>query len=1058
MGRGARDRGLGARDAWSRFATQFRCHPLPIPPPPERERGPLYGRPTGTVRLSRRWIALGLAITPYAVLLAQPGAQKVSYGRDVAPILKTHCYSCHSGAGAAAGLDLTASKGLLKGGNSGLAIVAGKPDSSLLMQRILGKGGKPQMPMGLPPLSADEMQTIRDWIAQGAHADSTVYRHWAYVAPVRPKVPALKSSWVRNPIDAFVLAKMKEAGLHPSPEASKETLIRRVSLDLTGLPPTLAEIDAFLADKRPDAYERLVDRLMASPHYGERMAREWLDLSRYADTDGFEKDLNRVAWKYRDWVIDAYNQNMSYRDFVIDQIAGDMLPNATLDDKIATGFERNTMMNLEGGVDQAEAHFEVIRDRVDTTATVFLGSTLQCAKCHDHKYDPFTQRDYYKMAAFFSNTMMHPYGDAGVGEQKWFEGSIPAPSPSQAAELARLQAEIKVLEGEVDKVDPAVYAQWQKDAAEPPTFVTPKPSSVASANGATLTVQEDGAILASGKSPDTDTYTITLPASSSAVYGFRIEALPDESLPSKGPGRAGNGNFVLNGVSAGYREPPRPIRTEPGPSDTSTVRPVFAVADYSQPDYDPSKLTLPKTDNGWAVNFQQGRPHELRIGLPGAVPAGVPVTLTLTQTSQYPKHVLGHFRISEITSAGAGGAVPDAIAQVLKKTGRTPAEEQLVRNTFLATRADLWPVRKALASKRDALAALQSQIPTALTLEEKPDKELPFCYVRNRGQFLSPTDKVIAGTPAILPPLPPGRPDRLALAKWLVSPTNPLTARVEVNRMWERFFGRGIVETSEDFGTRGSRPTHPELLDWLAVEFMHNGWNMKAINRLIVTSSTYRQSSAATPALEEKDPFNLLLARGPRFRMEAEMIHDAALADGGLLSLKVGGPSVMPYQPNGIWDSPYSGEQWMPSKGEDAYRRGIYTFLKRTAPYPAYLALDATSRESCTVRRIITNTPLQALELLNDKLMMQAAHGLALQMQQAAGTDAQRVALGFRICTARYPKPAEEARLQSLLAKLETRYQQDPKAVAAFGRTYRDAAFTMVGNVLLNLDETITKG
>ncbi len=680
------------------------------------------------------------------------------------------------------------------------------------------------MPMGLPALSATDTDAIKAWIKAGASFDKGAPRkHWAYIAPVKPKVPELRSTWVHNPIDAFVLARLKDEHLRPSPEASRETLIRRVTLDLTGLPPTPQEVDAFVFDRRADAYDRLVDRLLASPHYGEKQAQGWLDLARYADTDGYEKDLRRTNWKYRDWVIDAFNRNLPYDQFTIDQIAGDMLPDATVDDRIATGFNRNTMFNREGGVNQQEAHFAVVEDRAETTATVWLGSTLGCARCHDHKYDPFLQRDYYKMVAFYNNTQVYPEGPQDVGEEKWFEGALSLPTPEQKSDQTRLVAKIASLQAEIK-----ASASKEKSAE--------------------------------------------------------------------------------------------------------------------------------------------------------------------------------------------------------------------------------------LAATQKQLDALNGQIQTALTLAEKPVSGPLTEWVRHRGEFTSRTEQVTAGTPGVLPPLKTARADRLALAKWLVAKDNPLTARVEVNRLWEECFGRGIVETSEDFGTRGSPPTHPELLDWLACKFMSEDWNLKSMLRLIVTSATYRQSSDATPLLIERDPRNLLLARGPRFRLDAETIHDEALAASGLLSPKIGGPSVYPSQPEGIWDSPYSGDRWTLSQGDDRYRRGLYTFWKRTAPYPAYMAFDATSRETCTVRRIRTNTPLQALALLNDDFMMQASRALGKRMQRAGTNDPARLTEGFRFCTARRPKPAELTRLKALLVKLKTRYSERPKDAAKLGADPSDAAWVLVGNVLLNLDETITKG
>ncbi len=984
-----------------------------------------------------------VAALPYAYLVANPApvrpAPTVSYGREIAPILKAHCISCHSGAVPAGKLDLSSKAGILRGGQSG-SVLSG----SLLLKRIDGSL-PPQMPLGLPPLINEDQAKIRTWLQEGMTFDASgPLKHWAYVAPVSPPVPQLGSSWVRNPVDAFVLHKLRESGLHPSVEASKETMIRRASLDLTGLPPTPSEISTFLGDKAPGAYDRLVDRLLASPHYGERQAREWLDLARYADSDGYEKDLGRTAWLYRDWVINAYNQNLPYDTFTIKQIAGDLLPNSTLEDKIATGFQRNTMQNLEGGVDQEEAHFLVELDRAETTSAVWLGSTLNCARCHDHKYDPFTQRDYYKMVAFYNNTKIYPHGPKAVGEEKWLEATLKVPPPTDAAKTTELNREIKQLEEKVEnagKFDPGQFSVWKKQAVIPAVWDGLEPVSASSLKGSQLAIQADGSILSGGQTPDSDCYTIFTKPLGKKVSGLRIEALTDPSLPHLGPGRADNGNFVLNRV-----------RVWSGPQELKLS---YAKADYSQPDYNPLN-TLSGDMNGWAVSGQQGKPHEIAFTFSEPVPAGAALKIELDSTSGYAKHILGRFRLSTTFGGDPSSWImPDGIKASLSSGSQ--ANDAAVRKYFLENRPQLEIAKHGLSVDLAKIDRMKQGWPTALVMEEKPTTQPLFEWVRHRGEIGSKTEKVLAGTPAILPPLPPGKADRLALAKWLVSKNNPLTARVQVNRMWEQLFGRGLVETSEDFGTRGSRPSHPELLDWLACWFMNHNWDMKALNRLLVTSATYRQSSAASPGVLAKDPENRLLARGPRFRMEAEMIHDVALAAGGILSAKIGGPSVYPYQPDGIWASPYSGENWVPSKGEDASRRAIYTFWKRTAPYPSFIALDAGSRESCTVRRIRTNTPLQALALLNDKLMLQAAQALGKRMELASTDPATRLADGFLICTSRKPVATELTRLETLEKRLESKYGSMPSQAKMLGGTAQDAAYTLVANVLLNLDETITK-
>ncbi|HWD40633.1 MAG TPA: PSD1 and planctomycete cytochrome C domain-containing protein [Fimbriimonas sp.] len=1002
---------------------------------------------------AKSWVKVGMVVgaaTPFAFLSANQNSSvpQVSFGRQVAPVFKAHCISCHSGKSAAGKLDLSTATGMKKGGVSGALFKAGDPKDSLLMKRLMGIGGA-SMPMGMPPLSHEDLAMVRQWIEGGAKFDSeTAMKHWAYVAPVMPKVPNLNSSWVRNPIDAFVLAKLKKEGLRPSPEASKETLIRRLSLDLIGLPPTPAEVSDFVHDKSPNAYEKVVDRLLASPHYGERQAREWLDLARYADTDGYEKDLNRTAWEYRDWVINAYNRNMPYDQFTVEQIAGDLMPNSTLQDKVATGFERNTMQNLEGGVNQEEAHFAVVEDRAETTATVWLGTTLMCARCHDHKYDPFTQKDYYKMVAFYNNSVVLPEGPKDIGEEKWLEPRIPIPTPTQEAEKQRLNGEIASLksgiESSVGQADQR-YKAWQVAALQPVTWDVMKPEKASAQNGATLKVADDGTITASGANPDRENYDLSLGTSKSELRGLRLEALTDPSFVNNGPGRADNGNFVLTNIELF--------------ADGKPVGLAVSKTDYTQSDFDADEALVGNKESGWAVNDGMGKPHEMAIAVSSPVPAGAKLRLVLEHQSRFAKHVLGKFRVS-VTDAPdpLASLMPADVKALLKSTSRDKKQEDQLLAYFRSTSPFYGAKMREVKRAERELSDLNNQIPMAMVLQEKPTKGPLTEWVRHRGEFTSKTDEVNAGTPSVLPPLKTARADRLDLAKWLVSKNNPLTARVEVNRIWERYFGRGIVETSEDFGTRGTPPTHPELLDWLACEFMAKGWDMKAVNRMIVMSSTYRQSSDATPTLLARDPQNLLLARGPRFRMEAEMIHDVALQASGLLSPKIGGPSVFPYQPDGIWDSPYSGQRWMPSTNGDQYRRGIYTFWKRTAPYPSFEAFDATSRESCTVRRIRTNTPLQALAQLNDKFIMLASQALAKKMETAGKTTETHIDEGFVRCVARKPKPAEVKRLEALYAQLKSVYAKRPKEAAKLGGTADDAAWTMLANVLLNLDETITKG
>jgi hypothetical protein len=894
------------------------------------------------------------------------------------------------------GLRLSNREEAFKGGISGRVIIPGDAENSLLVKRISSDEEGPRMPKGMTALSPEQIELIKRWINEGAHwpdnAENAV--HWAFIPPKRPPIPEVKNrAWVRNPIDAFILHRLEQEGLSPSPEAPKETLIRRLYLDLIGLPPTPEEVDAFLKDKRPDAYERLVDKLLNSPHYGERQALVWLDLARYADTDGYEKDLRRSIWRYRDWVIEAFNRDMPFDQFTIEQIAGDLLPNPTLEQRIATGFHRNTMQNLEGGVDQAEAHENKLYDRVDTTATVWLGLTMNCARCHDHKYDPIKQKEYYQLLAFFNNSKIYPVGDASVSEEKWLEAQIPAPTPEQQRRLQELTQAI---------------AQLESRELPPAQVLTPL--SVATASGAPVAILDDGTVLARGTTPDTEVYRVRVRLPAGELRILQLECLPHPSLPAQGPGRAHNGNFVLTGVRMQVGGKPVAFRD--------------ATADFVQGGFNPRAVLQPdNTTSGLAVAGHIGKPNTLTLTLQQPLRLKTPTEAEITLECLYTthkQHVLGCFRLK--TAYG-----------------------------------DTARLIELKAAKRQ----LEAEIPTTLVMEDNPTDKPLTAVVRPRGEFTRQGEVVETGVPAVLHPFPEGAPrNRLGLALWLVSRDNPLTARVQVNRMWATIFGRGIVETLDNFGTQGAYPTHPELLDWLAVEFMESGWSMKHIYRLIVTSSTYRQSSRATPELLARDPKNELYARAPRYRLPAELVRDVALAASGLLSRKIGGPSVFPPQPEGVWDIPFNADRWITDTGENRYRRGLYTFWRRTAPYPSMVAFDAPSREVCVAMRPRTNTPMQALVLLNDPAYMEAAVALAQRMaERGKGNLQASLRYGFRCCTAREPTPAELQRLEQLYRQMRERYAKQPDAAQKLvGKPdAHTAALALVANTLLNLDETITR-
>jgi hypothetical protein len=833
-------------------------------------------------------------------------------------------------------------------------------------------------------------------------------------------------------------------------------------------------VDAFLADASPDAHERVVERLLASPHYGERWARPWLDLARYADTNGYEKDRRRMAWKYRDWVIGALNADMPFRQFTIEQIAGDMLPSPTVEQQIATGFHRNTLLNQEGGIDVEEARWETLVDRVNTTASVWLGSTLACAQCHNHKFDPFSQRDYYRMLAFFNNADYRVAGEGPKTMDKWIiEPDLEVPTAAQGAKRDALDAESARRQARLDTPTPeleAAQAAWERDRrAPPPAWTVLKPSRATAESGTTLTVTADGSVLASGERPDADTYTLVASTRLAGITAVRLEALADP--PDGAVGRADGGTFVLSRFALAVRPPqakPRPVplaRAEADYMDSS--RPLAGALDD-----DPA--------TGWGVSPETDRSHVavFQAREPVGGPEGSVLAVTLEHSGKQAQ-TLRHFRLSVTASPKPFGGIglPEPLRAILatRDADRTLEQKKQLAEHYRSIAPTLEPDRRrlrALKKERSELA-----IPTAMTLRERSGFERPKTQLRIRGSFMSPGETVYAGVPASLPPLPDEAPtNRLGLALWLASDENPLTPRVTVNRAWEAFFGHGLVETSEDFGTQGEQPTHPELLDWLATEFLREGMRFKALHRLIVTSASYRQSSRATPALIEKDPYNRLLARGPRFRIEAEMVRDAALAASGLLSEKVGGPSVFPDQPDGVWDNPYSDDKWVTSEGEERYRRSLYTFVRRTAPYPMLTTFDAPSREFCTVRRVRTNTPLQSLTTLNDPAFFTAARALAGRVLREAGpTAGERADYAFRLCNARPPGADERARLLAFRGQQLERLGRDPEAARAIvgapapgagspagdGGSPADlaerAAWTMVANVVLNLDETLTK-
>jgi hypothetical protein len=963
----------------------------------------------------------------------------VDFARDLAPLLERACGRCHAGGRASGGLRLETAALL------GEVVVPGQSGRSPLVRRLLGQDGE-RMPRDAPPLRPEEVELVRRWIDEGAAGIPRREGHWAYRAPRRPSVPAGPDlGWARTPIDRFILARLRRAGLRPAPAAGRQTMIRRVTLDLTGLPPTPAEIDAYLADRAPGAYQRLVDRLLGSPRFGERWAVPWLDAARYADSNGYEKDGRRSVWPYRDWVVAALNADLPFDRFTIEQLAGDLLPGATTDQKIATGFHRNTLFNEEAGVDPAEARWERLVDRAETTATVWLGTTLACARCHDHKFDPFTRRDFYGLLAFFENAA---------------EVDLPLPTPAQAARQAELAAERARLDGILGRWTPelgAAQRRWETElAALAAAFV---PVTPVAANGALgpLARLADGSVRVEAAPAGGDVHRVLGETALEHVTGLRLEALPDPRLPGGGPGRGRDGNFLLSalelevaprvGADTGW-EPVtwRAAFADDRPRDEPERYGVESLLPGA-----PRAATLdPETTRGWGVSaVYDGARHFPRQAVlipdrPFGFPGGTRLRVRLRYEEATGGEVIGRFRLS-VTGHAAPEAVVSVGAPLRPALERSEAQRSILERDRLAEayRA-VAPALAPLRARRAALTAEEAALGIPSTLALAPLAGVPArTALREGGSFTRPGAAVAAALPEVLVSAAPGPLDRLALARWLVSPDNPLTARVVVNRIWAQYFGRGLVETAEDFGTRGAPPSHPELLDWLATELVRQGWHQKAIHRLIVTSAVYTQSAEGRRA---GDPEDRLLGRFPRQRLEAEMVRDLALAASGLLDRRMGGPPVFPPQPPGVFTPPNSTEiPWPASDGGDRHRRALYTFWRRTAPYPSAALFDAPSRETCSMRRGRTTTPLQALVTLNDPVFWEAARALGRRMMDAGALPAERIAHGFRLCTGRWPDASERRPLERLYRRQRARGASPAAALA------------LVGNVLLNLDETLTR-
>ena len=1013
------------------------------------------------------WI-LALLWTP-CWLLADEGSAP-DFNRDVRAILAEHCFKCHGPdpEHRQAGLRLDegeSARSFL--GSGATAIVPGDPQASELVRRIDSTDPGDMMP---PPgamhrLSEEQKDVLRRWVAAGAEYAP----HWAFLPPQPCPLPHVHATdWPQNPIDVFVLANLESRGLHPALPADRVTLLRRVSFDLIGLPPTPEEADAFVNDTSPNAYQRVVDRLLESPHYGERWARQWLDLARYADTNGYEEDKPRSIWPYRDWVINAINADIPFDQFTIEQLAGDMLPGANVQQRVATGFHRNSMLNTESGVDSLEYRFYSMVDRVNTTGAIWLGLTLGCAQCHTHKYDPIPHSDYYQLLALMDDTE---------------ELEIEVPQPDLVAQRDQLQQQINTLLKELPDQFPLPPAgaaeesptddeqsqrrlhltqsfdEWRRTASQQAMHWKVLWPTRLAANIPVLTLLDDDSVLAIGDTTKHDEYDLDFTSDLQGITAIRLETLPHERLPAGGPGRlwyeGENGTFFLCEFSATADGTP------------VSVGRTHQTAGNAQLAVDDNPLT------GWTFGGRQKLSSvaifECATPLPSAELLNVKMMSELPQPC-----AIGRFRIS-VTTDPWPAELPTFPVEI---------ENLLVMDDAALTQANLQQLMQYfleatphLAEQHQKIADLRSQMPafpTTLVMEDLRPEHGRTTYFRRRGEFLQPGAEVKPGVLSIFPPLPASAhadqlaradqlagADRLALARWLVSADNPLVGRVTMNRQWAAFFGSGLVRSLDDFGYQGTRPTHPELLDWLALELVRQKWSMKQMHRLIVTSATYQASSRVTPELTEKDPQNLWLARGPRHRLQAEQIRDTALVASGLLAPRIGGPSVYPPQPPGATEGPYTALNWEPSPGPDRYRRSLYTFIKRTQPFAMLNVFDAPEGRVCTVSREISQTPLQALTLLNDPTFVEAAQELGRLTTEFEGTTAERVVWMFRRCLTRYPTKVDRDAIGAFYTTTRQRLsdQSVPTDLAAPGATdpVEQAAWTAVARALLNLEEFITK-
>lgn len=978
-----------------------------------------------------------LRIPLFACLISPLVAAEVDFSRDIRPLLSDRCFKCHGyddeTREADLGLHLFPEATRDLGGYQ--AIKPGHPEASEILARLTSEDPDEVMPPAAankPRFSEDEVALIRQWIEQGAEYEA----HWAFVPPKKPDLPEGQKSKA-HPVDQFLEEEISRQGLETNDAANPNSLIRRLSYDLRGLPPTPEETTAFLENHAKDpatAWESIVDAFLASPAYGERWAREWLDLARYADSNGYEKDRPRSIWPYRDWVIRALNDDMPYDQFTIEQLAGDMLPDPTIDQLVATGFHRNTMLNEEGGIDPLEYRYHAMVDRVATTGTVWMGLTTGCAQCHTHKFDPILHTDYFSLMALLDNAD---------------EPDITVPVPDTVKKRADIQKRIAGIESAaIAGIDEEKYGAWLAEReAEAAHWIPLRPTEL-KADLPYLEILEDDSILATGDFTKREIFELAYDtgAITKPITAIRIEAIPDERLPGRGPGTAfyegRTGDFYLSEVDAHLGD----NKIEFSDSSISLGR--LAVTK----DQPRSRAVFDgEGSSGWSTTNQEGKRSEIVLNLTGPMdPKGADLQLKMLFERHYVA-ALGRFRISVTTDEGS------VKANLSGAPSPHTSEDGEMRRAYLRVAPEFEQVQIEIKDIEKGLP----ELPTTLVMRERPPENPRVTHLHHRGEYLQPKEAVPPAVPAFFEPIPEGEPNnRLGLARWLVSERNPLAARVAVNRAWREFFGTGIVKTSGDFGYQSELPSHPELLDWLAVTLVEKGWSMKQLHRLIVTSDAYRRDSTIDSTQLEKDPDNRFLARGARFRLDAEMIRDGALAASGLLTEKIGGPSVFPPQPSSVVDMAYGNGKWTTSSGPDRYRRSLYTFAKRTAPFAAYLTFDGPTGESCLPRRDTSNTPLQALTLLNDGMFLEAAEALANSTGLSDRPNPVKLEEMFQRILTRPPTDAEKA---DFLEFYETQKERIAGGELKPGELVEGgnpelAAWTMVARVLMNLNEAITKG